>query len=420
MKALVLAGPVLFFPFSRSYYAFYVFILGWALWQYGLPRLWQQSQGPRLALYTLGAPVLVTLLGWLLFQGGGQSGEWLGKAGVVAVGALLCSGTIALSREPQLERLAGLMLSVAVASWVADGMVNLVTGHSLDCRGAMSACATDDRFSLYFGAKSKLGYVLGLLPFLPACWLISQRRMAAGLLLLLACGLLSFAAASRFSMLSFLVGSGVLALVLVLRSQVERGAKFALLIGMPLALACLAVAFYHLNGTFQSRVDATLLVFKGQDYATLNAALSGRLDIWLPLLDMLRDHWIIGVGPGTLDAGIRPYLPPDSLFATIKIYHAHQVILDVVAATGVIGLAAFLAFYGWVLMQFLRATRAGINLRWGALLVLLLMWFPLNSPNGFYASEMMLLTFYLLGLGLGFQADTADAVGTGAEDSRPS
>lgn len=407
LKALVLAGPVLFFPFSRSYYAFYVFILAWALWQQGLPRLWRQAPGPRLGLLAFGAPVLVTVAGWLLFRDGGMPGEWLGKAAVIALGALLGLATVALSREPRMEQLAGLVLTLAVTSWAVDGMVQLFTGHSLDCRGDLSACATDGRFSLYFAAKSKLGYVLGLLPFLPVCWLISQRRHAAGLALLLACGLLAFAAASRFSMLSFLVGSGALALVLVLRSAMPRARRIAVLAGLPLALAVVAVAFYHLNGTFQSRVDATLLVFQGQDHATLNRALSGRLDIWGPLLEMVRDHWLLGVGPGTLDAGIRPYLGPDNLFASLKIYHAHQVILDVLAATGVIGLACFVAFYGWVLLQFLRASREGISLRWGGLLVFLLMWFPLNSPNGFYASEMMLLTFYVLGLGLGFRQEAA-------------
>lgn len=403
LKALVLAGPVLFYPFSRSYYAFYVFILVWALFQDGPRTLWRRALAPRLALLALGLPIVITTLGWLP-RGGGEPGEWLGKAGVMVLGALLGLATVSIARDEGVRRLAGVVLTVAVGSWVADGLLQLLTGHSLDCRGELSACVTDDRLSLYFGAKSKMAYVMGLLLFLPVAWLVSQRRLAAALGLLLAGGLVGLAGASRFTMLSWLVGSAALALVLLAHAPLSPRHKLLLLAGGPLLLLSLAILLYQANTTFQSRVDTTLLVFSGLDYATVNRGLSGRLDIWGPLLQMLREHWLFGVGPGTLDAGIRPYLEPGNLFWNIKIFHAHQVVLDVAAATGIIGLAGFLAFYGWVVVLFVRASREGIDLRWGGLLVFLLMWFPLNSPNGFYSSEMMLMTFYMIGLGAGARA----------------
>lgn len=401
LKALVLAGPVLFYPFSRSYYAFYVFILAWALVQEGARGLWRQAALPRVALLALVLPVLMTTLAWL--PRGGDPGEWLGKAGVMLLGALLGLATVALSRDDRVARYAGIALTVAVGSWIADGLLQLLTGHSLDCRGDLSACVTDDRISLYFATKSKMGYVMGLLLFLPVAWLVSQRRVAAALGLLFAGGLVAFAGASRFTMLSWLVGGAALAAVLLAQAPLARGSKLALAAGAPLLVLVLAAVLYQVNTTFQSRVDASLLIVSGLDYATVNRGLSGRLDIWGPLLQMLREHWLFGVGPGTLDAGIRPYIEPGNIFWSIKIFHAHQVVLDVAAATGVIGLAAFVGLYGWVLLHFLRASRAGVDLRWAGLLVFLLMWFPLNSPNGFYSSEMLLMTFYMLGLGAGFR-----------------
>jgi O-antigen ligase len=108
----------------------------------------------------------------------------------------------------------------------------------------------------------------------------------------------------------------------------------------------------------------------------------------------------VGVGPGDLDTAVRPFLQPGNVFIPLKVFHAHQVLLDVQAAAGIIGLAAFLAFYGCAVWRFIRLSAQGISLQWAWLLVFLLLWFPVNSHHGFYSSEMVLLTFFVLGLGL--------------------
>lgn len=407
LKALVLAGPFLLFPFSRSFYVFFVAILAWGLIA-ARGTSWRQVRAPWLALLAFALPIVWTVLGWTLFKGGPDAG-WFSKMGVIFLGSLLALATITLSRDERIHALAGAVISVAVGSWIVDGVLQLATGHSVDCRGELSACFTDDRVSLYFGDRAKLGYYMGLMVFFPACWLIGQRRLGAGILVLLAGGAVALAGGSRFTMLAFLVGALVLALTLVGQMRASLRLRLLLAAGIPLLGLLLGVAFYGLNPAFQARVANTLVGFQGMDHDAWNQALSGRLDIWEPLLAMVRDNWLFGVGPGTLDAGIRPYLGAGNLFADLKIYHAHQVVLDVLAATGLPGLAAFLAFYAWVAREFLRACRAPIDLRWAALLVFLLMWFPLNSPNGFYASDMMLLTFYVLGLGFGFRPAPAAA-----------
>lgn len=410
LKALVLGGPFLLFPFSRSFYVFFVAILVWGLIE-ARGTLWRQVQAPRLALLAFALPILFTVLGWTLFKGG-PNPDWFGKIGVILLGSLLALATITLSRDERIPSLAGAVISLAVGSWIIDGVLQLATGHSVDCRGELSACFTDDRVSLYFGDRAKLGYYMGLMIFFPACWLIGRRQLLAGIAVLLAGGAVALAGGSRFSMLAFFLGMLVLALTLVSQMRASLRLRLLLAAGLPLMGLLLGVAFYGLNPAFQERVATTLVGFQGMDHAAWNRALSGRLDIWEPLLAMLRDNWLFGVGPGTLDAGIRPYLAEGNLFADLKIFHAHHVLLDVAAATGVLGLAAFLAFYAWVAREFLRACRAPVDLRWAALLVFLLMWFPLNSPNGFYASDMMLLTFYVLGLGFGFRPAPGAASGS--------
>lgn len=407
-KALVLAGPVILFPFARSYYLFYVLILAWGLAAAGPRGLWAGSRDLRLGFYAFGLPILMPLLGWILYQAGTPL-DWLGKIGTVLLACLLGLATKVLSDDESARGLAGLLLTVAIASWGLDGLLQLLSGHSLDCRGALSACMTDDRISLYFGHRAKLGYYIGMMSLLPAAWLLERRRFLLAAAVLALGGGVAFAAASRFSMLAFLVGASALGLVLALRAAVPVRVRLALGLGAPALVILLGITLYHLNPTFALRVHNTAMAFGTVDYATLNRALSGRLDIWVPLAHMVRDHWLFGVGPGTLDAGIRPYLPVGNLFYEIKIFHAHQVILDVLAATGVVGLAAFLWYYGRVGIAFVQASREGVNLRWAALLVFLLMWFPLNSPNGFYSSEMVLLTFYMLGLGYGLGGGRAAA-----------
>ncbi|HEX4870649.1 MAG TPA: O-antigen ligase family protein [Moraxellaceae bacterium] len=399
-KALMLAGPLILFPFARSYYLFYVAILVWGLVTLRPRGLWAQSRELRLAFYAFGLPILMPLLGWALTQSGAPL-DWGNKLLTVLLACLLGLATKALSDDESVCDTAGLLITVAIASWGVEGVLQLVSGHSLDCRGALSPCMTDGRISLYYGHRAKLGYYIGMLTFLPAAWLVSRRRTGAALAVLLLGGVVTMASASRFSMLAFLIGISLLGLVLALRAPLPARARLALAVGAPVLLVALGIALYHLNPTFHERVQRTLLAFGTLDYARVNKALTGRLDIWEPLLRMARDHWLFGVGPGDLDAGIRPYLGEGNAFLTIRIFHAHQVLLDVLAATGVLGLLAFLVYYARVVADFVRASAGALDLRWAALLVFLLMWFPLNSPNGFYSSEMVFLTFYVLGLGYG-------------------
>lgn len=419
-KALVLAGPVLLFPVARSYYLFYLLIMGWALWE-ARGALWQESRAARLAVAAFFLPVVVTWLAALVT--GGAEAVWLKSGGAFVLGGLLALGTTRLSRDARIQPLATALISLAIVSWLLDGSLQLLLGRSIDCRYLDSPCVRESRLSLYFNSNTKLSYYFGMMAFIPAAWFIGLRRYLPAAMVLLMGGVVAMAAGSRFSVLSWLVGMGALGLVAAL--SLRRFARLAILLGAPVAIVVLGVLFYEVNPAFHVRMASTLALFSGADYEAANRALTGRLDIWVPTLHMLKDgHWLFGIGPNNLDAAVRPYLQGGNLFAQIKIFHAHQVLIDILAATGVIGLLAFLAYYGWVTRQFLRDRLADIDLRWGALLVFLLMWFPVNSAQGFYSSEMVFLTFYLLGLGFGFRpagqaqaAEQGSASGAAGEDA---
>lgn len=409
--ALVLAGPLVLFPFSRAYYIFYVGILAIGLMGPGLRALWRDARSLQYAFYAIALPMLLSIAVLLVTQHGWRP-VWAEKVGVVALACLLGLATRSLARDDKVTSAACLIMAVVIGTWVLDGLLQVAQGHSIDCRTHESPCAMEQRLSLYFAGQTKLGYYLGMLVFLPVAWLISQRRVKTALALLAGAGFVVMAGGSRFGMLSFLIGC--LTLSLVATWSARPVLRLAVLVVVPLAICLSGVLFYELNPSFQSRVAYTVRLFQGLDYETVNIALSGRLDIWAPLTRMIADHWLIGVGPGDLYEAMLPYIPPENPYAHSKIFHSHQVILDIGAATGIIGVLAFLAFYGWVVWQFIRASAEGVNVRWAGLLVFLLMWFPVNSAQGFYASELVFLTFYMLGLGFRSGGDAVAGPAPGA------
>lgn len=397
LMAAAVAGAIALFPFARAYYIFYVLILVLAVRAVGFKQLWQQedSAGIRYALYAIGLPVLLTTAAWL-FMGGAQK-LWLEKFGIVAISALLGMATIHCMRDRLTAERVHLIASIAILSWLAEGALQLLVGREIDCRLLTSTCADAHLASLYFSQKSKIGYYIGMMAIVPACWLIIRRHfLAAGLTLLFAGGVV-MAAGSRSGMVPWAVAC--LVLIFVVSAPLGR-LRWLFVFGFLVAAAGLVLILFHTNEAFHLRVASSLELFTGPGYSAANRALSGRLDIWIPLEAMMRNHLVFGVGPGDLDTAIRPFLQPGNAFIPLKIFHAHQGLLDIWAATGLIGLLAFIGFYAWAVSEFVRLSARGLSMRWAWLLVFLLLWFPLNSHHGFYSSELMFLTFFLLGLGL--------------------
>lgn len=396
--ALVLAGPVVAFPFSRAYYAFYVFILIVGLARLGLPALWKESEGMRLAIYSLVLPVFLACIGLALLQGRLER-DWLEKLVVIALAALLGLATTGVARRPLGQPLASWLLLGAILSWLLDALWQLATGYSLSGQPMLG------RLTAYFSHPYKFGFFISFLSLLPVFFLF-QRKGYRGSWLASAClllsGLVVVSAGSRFGMLGWLAGAGIYVL-LCIRSW-PRLYRWGLVMGLPLLLAVTVSGLYASNEAFALRMQQSLQVLDKHDYQTINQATSGRLDIWYPAVDLLADNWLLGVGPSKISEAIKPYLAPDNVYRVndIKVFHAHQVVLGVWLATGLLGLLAFLAFYGWVCVWLWRE-RSHAGLGWACVLIWVLAWLPVGTHLDFYASEMLLWSFYLLGLGFGLQ-----------------
>jgi O-antigen ligase len=400
LRGVVLAGPVMFFPFARAYYIFYVLILGIGLARVGLRNLWREETGLRLAMLLFIVPILLTSL-VLTVTTGHVEKVWLEKAAVFILAGLMGLAAAGMTRDRDAGRVAQVLIVAAVLSWLADGSLQLFTGSSIGGRGLDSP--DGQRLTAYFTHPMKFGFFVGMMALLPAFFLAPKRRgLLMGSAVLVVAGLLTMAGGSRFGLLTFLLGAGLFTVLQSLAlPPLQR--RLIWVAGPLLVLLAVAVA-YKTSAIFEARVEQTAQVLSGLTYDSVNKATSYRLDIWYPTVELAKDHLLFGVGPGQFTEAVKPYLAPDNIYARmgIDIMHTHQVLLETWVTTGLVGLLAFLAFYAWLLREMVRHANARATMGWAALLVFALMWFPLGTQNNFYASEMTLFSFYLLGIGLGW------------------
>lgn len=402
LKAFVLAAPIIFFPFSRSYHLFYVLLIVCAITQAGLSVLMAEGRPVIRAAAAFGLPVVVTALYWSALKLHVDL-VWIKVIGLAIYGMLLGVAALHFSNDESIREWVFMLISIAIISWVIDGAIQLLVGNNIACRFSEEPCARQHQLSLYFYGKSKLGYFLGMFALIPASWLISRQQIKLALAFMVLAAAVEAATFSRFGLMSCLLGYAVLIVVASLRLRFLSRA--AILIGFPIVCFLVGAVLYQVSAPFHTRVVQTAAIFSGGDYKVWNDALSSRLDLWIPTLHVIHDNWLLGVGPGGLGEAAKPYAWPGSYWYAMLIPHAHQVILDIGAATGVIGVAAFLSFYGWVCYCFIKSCRKAISVQWAFMLIFLLMWFPLNSQQGFYSSELMLVTFFVLGMAFGFSDD---------------
>lgn len=283
-------------------------------------------------------------------------------------------------------------IAAVCALWIIDAWVQFLTGYSLG--GAPEL----QRLSGIFGADNlKLGPVLAVLsPF----FLLAARERAGrwGLLLAFVAILVPILmAGSRAAWLSF----ALVTMVLGWRETQSFRRFLPLILGVLLGIALSAGMMLRDSERFDSRIEKTLLAFKGTEQA-VDEASAGRLRIWHAATDMIKAHPLIGVGARGFRYDYSEHAMAGDDFVDKKTgegaSHAHQIVLEVLSETGVIGLVLWLTGT-W---QAIRAwRRASVQQRQRALapaLSLIAMCFPLNTHFAFYSAWWGLFFWWLLAL----------------------
>ena len=288
-----------------------------------------------------------------------------------------------------LDALAQVVFGTSPLFWGLDQLKQLVSGRPMCTAEQMAGI---DRLSGFLGpCNRKLGVVMASLsPFL------------------------LFAAARRMESLGWILAAGAIGLVILLAGARASWITYALvlvasgwrLLGLRrlfgvLAAGLLILTLLAMSSTqFRERIRLTTHALTANE-SGVDTALSGRGQIWSAAGCMIVEHPINGVGargfreafPGCdTRSGERPAWGQGPAF------HAHQIVLEVLSETGVIGLLLWLAGAALAWRAWRYAPPQAKDRARPAMLALAVTVFPFNTHLAFYSTFWGGLTLMLAAL----------------------
>lgn len=378
-------------PFGRSAeLGVFLCLVGTILLLVREPQAVRHHPGAKLFLWLFAAYAGAALVSAVDAVAPGKT--WLTLAGILRFAPLGVYTCFAM-RRPGKVRALYLATAVVVAIWVADAWVQAITGYGL------AGVSNAERLSGIFGADNlKLGPALSALaPFL--LWGARERWGRRGLVVafLLALGPIMLSG-SRASWLCY----GLVALGF-LWTEAKTLRRFAVACAAAAAsLALVGLLAWQVSPRFRDRVAHTLPALSGTS-AGVDAALTGRLDIWTTSLRMFAAHPVNGVGVRGFRYAYPAVATPGDHFLTMEkcadgegACHAHQVVLEVATETGIIGLLAWLGAVILAVRTWWRADVVARQRAFPATLALVAILFPLNTHMAFYSAWWGLLAAWLL------------------------
>lgn len=288
-----------------------------------------------------------------------------------------------------LDALAQVVSGTSPLFWGLDQLKQLISGRPM-C--TLEQIAGIDRLSGFLGpCNRKLGVVMASLsPFLLFA-AAARLRVAGWLLASAAIGVVVLLAGARAAWITY-------ALVLVFSGWKLLGWKRLLgVFGFGLVvLGALTVA----STQVRERILLTTHVLAA-DEAGVDTALSGRAQIWSAAGCMIAEHPVNGVGA----RGFRQAYPdcdasPGSrpAWGQGPAFHAHQLVLEVLSETGIIGLLLWLAGAALAWRAWRYATPLAKERARPAMLALAVTVFPFNTHLAFYSTFWGGLTLMLAAL----------------------
>jgi O-antigen ligase len=352
---------------------------------------WRAEASTRLVLILFAAYWLPELFS--AFDSVAPRKSWTEVAADLRFLPMLLFASAILSGARQV-RIAAAGMALLLALWCADALVQATLGTGLG--GAVRG----DRLSGIFGDSNlKLGGVIAVLAPFGLLWIgrrCGARALLLGLLPILLVVLLAGARAAWIS----------LALVTSMVLFRQLGAKSGAL-ALALAFAAAAVAGIGANlmsTRFAERVDRTAMALRG-DRAELDHALSGRLPIWQTAVTMSAAHPVNGVGVRGFRHAYPEFAADDDPFVQRDpaqgALHAHQILLELLSETGIVGLLCWVFGIAFAWRCWRRADAAARTRSAAPLVALVAMLFPLNTHYAVYSNFWSILLFSLLALWIG-------------------
>lgn len=295
--------------------------------------------------------------------------------------------------DDEVQRLVTLGAATLVAFVALDAFVQLIWrrdlfGYPLEHSALTGVFHPKQRLGLILAVFAPL-YIDGVLRWCrihPKLWLLLVPLLVVVLMSL---------KRSAWIMLGFGLLS-YLALHVRLRRLNWRGRRVA----MFATLLVVAGALAAMNPNLRTRLSDTSGLFS-TNAASIDQATAYRLTLWRTGAHIFADHWLTGIGPRGFRHIYAEYAAADDFW--IKRIgsgqtHPHQFMLEVAVETGVLGLAAYLVFFGCLLRLLLRPTPGRELPVW--LLGAAIAWLPLNAHLAFYGGYWSSLAWMLLAIGL--------------------
>ncbi len=285
--------------------------------------------------------------------------------------------------------------SYLLVFWAIDGFVQLIFGNDL-----FGIAMHPDRLNAMFVQKYQFfGPTLAMLsPILleyarrhwPAWAWVTAFTLTLGAVLI---------AGMRAGWL--VMGLVLLVYMWLMRRWENRELRKASL-SIPVFVITAIIGSYLVSPLFQARIEQSLAITQGSQ-AAIDAASTYRLPIFKTSLVMFRAHPVNGVGVRAFPKAYMEYAADDDPHIQRSggksgATHAHNLVLEVMADTGSIGLLGLFAGFVLVLRFWRRLAPARRNEAFPFALALALVLFPFNSHFALYGTYMTSLIWVLFGL----------------------
>jgi O-antigen ligase len=173
-------------------------------------------------------------------------------------------------------------------------------------------------------------------------------------------------------------------------------------VSIPVLALGVIFAGYLASPLFQNRVEQSLRALEGNG-AAVDFASSERLPIFSTALRMYKAHPVNGVGVRAFPTAYIEYAEADDVHVfksggTQGAKHAHNLVLEVMADTGTIGLAGLLAGLMLVVAYWRNMRPAHRQEAFPYLLALVLILFPVNSHFAIFGTYLSSLIWMLIGM----------------------
>jgi O-antigen ligase len=284
--------------------------------------------------------------------------------------------------------------TIVLLAWLFDAWFQHATGYDI-----LGYAAYSGRLGAMFGpGNSKFGLTLAVLA--PLMWHCVHTRLGntASVIAMALTIAVVFLAGSRAGWVCVLVAAGSW---ILLRSALTGKRAVMLILAMLLTFVTVTGLGYTLSDRVKQQIDQSLSIFDSgpQD---IHNSLIHRSWIWGAALRMIRQHPVNGVGARGFRVAFADYARDDDPYLKMEPpespTHSHQLLIEILAETGIIGFAGLLLMFVLLIQSYGRSAASTRAVLAAPAAMLIAAYFPLNTHLAIYSSYWSQIVWFMISL----------------------